>query len=61
MRLFGDILPFVGWRRLSWDEVCRRGLGTILEHPGCDYEFFEIEWLTHGYTFAARAVFDDAC
>lgn len=55
MRLFGDVLPFVGFRVVSRVELVRRGMLHKLGHsPVGKWELFELEWLGRGLTLFGR-------
>lgn len=55
MRIFGNILPFIGFRRVREEDRVELGLDPI---PGKDsyWQSFEIEWLNVGVLLYVRAV-----
>lgn len=56
-RLFGDILPFLGWRRIPRARAEAEGWLDVLSpeaRTADGFETFTIEWLTHGIVLWAR-------
>lgn len=52
-RIFGDILPFIGFRRLDDDDVREIGLDPC---PGYYWQSIEVEWFGFGVVIDARMV-----
>lgn len=60
MKIFGGILPFIGFRRreMAWGEAVDLGVDELMvtRDGRVAIEVFEIEWLGAGVTLAARPV-----
>lgn len=54
MRIFGDILPFLGFRRLNAEQSMEIGLDE--PSKGFEWETFEVEWFGIGLVIFGKEV-----
>lgn len=55
MRIFGNILPFIGFRRIAEQDRRELGLDTLVGSNSY-WRSFEIEWLNVGMILYVQAV-----
>lgn len=59
IRLFGDVLPFIGFRTVPMDTLCEQHIDNLHEIGADAYEMFTVEWLGHGFYLFGRPVWTD--